>query len=264
MSTGTEYKNQGNQKFKAGDYGGAIELYTKAVNMEPDNHVFYSNRCAAYTSWGKFTEAEADARQCIQKNKSWAKGYFRLATALEKQSKFIECLKVLKDGLRVESNHKDLMRMVTTIEPQAKAEEARKRSGMSREEQLKAEGNDCFKASQFDTAIAKYTQALQLCSDKSSKLALACYGNRAACHQQQSNFSAVVEDCSHVLEHDQNNQKALLRRALSFEGLERYRSALADVRQLLLLCPTNAIANKAQHRLAQNVRRLKKTKEGGF
>lgn len=53
------------------------------------------------------------------------------------------------------------------------------------------------------------------------------------------------------------NQKALLRRALAFEGLERYRSALADIRAVLAIDPTVKVANDAQHRIGRAVRALK-------
>lgn len=53
------------------------------------------------------------------------------------------------------------------------------------------------------------------------------------------------------------NVKALIRRALAFEGLERYRSALADVRAVLAIDPSIQVANQAQHRIGRAVRTLK-------
>ena len=44
----TEYKNQGNEAFKVKDYKKAIELFTKAIECNPNDHVFYSNRSSAY------------------------------------------------------------------------------------------------------------------------------------------------------------------------------------------------------------------------
>ena len=76
----------------------------------------------------------------------------------------------------------------------------------------------------------------------------------AACHQQIGNHQAVCEACSYVLEHDENNQKALLRRGLAFEALERFQLGLADIRRFISIAPNNPIANKAQHRLGQAVR----------
>lgn len=40
--------------------------------------------------------------------------------------------------------------------------------------------------------------------------------------------------------------KALLRRGLAYESLERYRSALEDIRNVLAINPTIQMANAAQ------------------
>jgi stress-induced-phosphoprotein 1 len=108
---------------------------------------------------------------------------------------------------------------------------------MSREELLKEKGNDAFKSAAFEKAIELYTEAIEASPKKDTPLALSCYNNRAACYQQLSNFSGVIRDCTHVLELDPQNQKALLRRGLAYEGLERYRLALQDIRSLLAINP---------------------------
>jgi stress-induced-phosphoprotein 1 len=166
-------------------------------------------------------------------------GYHRHGVALKGLKKYEEALATLRAGQRVDFNNADLNRLVTEIEPlQARAEQA-KRSGMNPAELLKERGNDAFKSAAFEKAIELYGEAIEACSDKpGSALALSCYNNRAACNQQLSNFSGVIRDCTHVLEYDEKNQPALLRRALAYEGLERYRLALQDIRALLAINPT--------------------------
>ena len=60
-----------------------------------------------------------------------------------------------------------------------------------------------------------------------------------------------------VLEYLPKDMKALLRRGLALEAKDQFRSALADIRQYLLLDPKNKIANAASHRIGTVVRRLK-------
>lgn len=38
------FKEEGNAALAAGDLEKAIRLYTEAINVDPDNHVYYSNR----------------------------------------------------------------------------------------------------------------------------------------------------------------------------------------------------------------------------
>ena len=113
----------------------------------------------------------------------------------------------------------------------------------------------------FEEAIAKYGQAIELMPHEYGKplnpIAVSCYNNRAACFQQLGHYKKVTEDCSVVIEHDPKNVKALLRRGLALEALEKYRSALNDIREVLAIDPSIDMANKAQHRIGQAVRMLK-------
>jgi hypothetical protein len=68
-------------------------------------------------------------------------------------------------------------------------------------------------------------------------------------------------DFPRLPQYDDNNQKALLRRGLAFEGLERFQLGLTDIRKLLLANPNVAMANKAQHRLQNALRQQRKMKE---
>jgi tetratricopeptide (TPR) repeat protein len=44
-------KDQGNEAFKQGDIQQSITFYTQAIDMDPDNHVYYSNRSAGIHSF---------------------------------------------------------------------------------------------------------------------------------------------------------------------------------------------------------------------
>ncbi|OQR95517.1 hypothetical protein THRCLA_22127 [Thraustotheca clavata] len=250
-------KNEGNEFFKRKDYAHAIEKYSEAIALDVTNHVYFSNRSAAYAGLNQFAEAAADGEQCIKLNPKFVKGYHRQALGLKGLKDYAKALEVLKAGQRVDFNNNDLNKLINEIEPLLAKAQTAKRAGMGHAEKLKEQGNDLFKSAQFEKAIEVYTEAIDSCDKDSSPLAISCYNNRAACHQQLSNFSAVIRDCSHVLELEPNNQKALLRRGLAYEGLERYRLALQDIRALLALDPSIEIANKAQHRIGAAVRALK-------
>uniref|UniRef100_K3X3Q4 Hsp70-Hsp90 organising protein n=1 Tax=Globisporangium ultimum (strain ATCC 200006 / CBS 805.95 / DAOM BR144) TaxID=431595 RepID=K3X3Q4_GLOUD len=250
-------KNEGNEAFKHGKWELAVQKYTEAIEIDGANHVYYSNRSAAYAGWHKFKEAADDAAKCIEVNPDFVKGYHRHGVALKGLKKYEEALATLRLGQRKDFNNRDLNKLITEIEPLQERQEQIRRSGLNPAELLKEKGNDAFKTAAFEKAIEHYSEALEVCDDQSSTLALSCYNNRAACNQQLSNFSAVIRDCSHVLEFEPENQKALLRRALAYEGLERYRLALQDIRTLNSINPNIDIANKAQHRLGEYVRKLK-------
>jgi hypothetical protein len=89
---------------------------------------------------------------------------------------------------------------------------------------IKEEGDTLFKKSLFDKAAEAYSAALQRLgeADEYACERTVCYNNRAACRFQIRDFPATIADCNEVLGVDSDNVKALVRRGLSYENLERY------------------------------------------
>ncbi|CBJ30059.1 conserved unknown protein [Ectocarpus siliculosus] len=94
-----EWKDKGNAALKAGDFEEAISSYTKAIDLDPSNHVFFSNRSAAHLSNDNAEQALADAESCIKVNGSWAKGFTRKGAALHKLKRYEEAAEAYEEGL---------------------------------------------------------------------------------------------------------------------------------------------------------------------
>jgi len=56
-----ELKDQGNKAFQAKDYDTAINLFTEAIGLDPQNHVLFSNRSAAKAGKRQWAAALEDA-----------------------------------------------------------------------------------------------------------------------------------------------------------------------------------------------------------
>ncbi len=74
-------KNKGNDAFKAHDWPGAIEFYTKAINLNDQEPSFYSNRAQANIKLEAYGYAIADASKAIEVNPEFVKAYYRRAVA---------------------------------------------------------------------------------------------------------------------------------------------------------------------------------------
>ena len=72
-----QFKTAGNKALQAGNLTEAIENYTKAINCDGTNHVYYSNRSAAYLKKGDGNNALEDAKSTIAINPEFSKGYSR-------------------------------------------------------------------------------------------------------------------------------------------------------------------------------------------
>eukprot|EP00937_MAST-01D_sp_MAST-1D-sp2_P006720 g6720.t1 len=75
-------KARGNERFGAGDAEGAAALYEEAIVLDPGAHVLHSNLAACRLQQRDFRAAAAAAKRCVELAPGFAKGYFRLATAL--------------------------------------------------------------------------------------------------------------------------------------------------------------------------------------
>ena len=84
------FKEAGNAFLTAGKFEEAVEAYTQAIALDPTDHVFYSNRSAAYLSKGDPELALGDAVKCTEINPKWAKGYSRKGAALHAMKSYEE------------------------------------------------------------------------------------------------------------------------------------------------------------------------------
>eukprot|EP01040_Poterioochromonas_malhamensis_P000686 gene686-733_t len=96
-----QFKDQGNKFLQAKQFDEAIRAYTEAINLNPHDHVFFSNRSAAYLSKGDADHALIDAERCVKLNPSWPKGYSRRGAALHAQRKYDEAVKAYQEGLQL-------------------------------------------------------------------------------------------------------------------------------------------------------------------
>lgn len=93
-----ECKEKGNKCFGAGDYHGAEELYTKAINYDPTNPLLYTNRAMALLKLHQFKEVIDDSLHAISllDHRDTMKAHFQLAQAQIALHRLPEALKNAK------------------------------------------------------------------------------------------------------------------------------------------------------------------------
>ncbi len=100
----------------AKNFSEAIEHYTNAINMDGSNHVYYSNRSAAYLSKNEAVNALEDANSCIGLNPNFAKGYSRKGAALHALKRYNDSIAAYNEGLEKFPGDKGLTNGLTSVQ----------------------------------------------------------------------------------------------------------------------------------------------------
>jgi len=256
-----DFKNRGNKEYSNRNYAEAIKLYSKAIELDGTNAVYYSNRAAAYGGQANWSKSLEDGEQCIKLKKDWAKGYFRKGNALIELGKLEDGVAAFKEGLKHEPSNEELKKRLDEAEEQLRKNKPKVNpdgTPMTPAQLLKEQGNEFFKDHKPEQAIECYTKALNLCKETDTELKAALYNNRAACWVQLYGHNEIVKDCTEALKLQPNNVKALIRRGLAYEALERFEKGLEDMRAALLIDSSIPVANQAVHRISSALKRNQK------
>lgn len=245
----TEWKDKGNAEFKAGNHAKAIEYYTYATELDPNNPVFYTNRSNAYYQMKDYEKSARDGRKAVAKDPNGVKGYYRLGMAL----------------MQIEGQAKeavDTFKKCTELEPKNASfadallkAKASMMKGMSQAEILKGEGNDAFKKGQIEEAVKIYGRAIAVCqnTEKDNEIKCDCLANRAACNRQLYLPEECIADATAALEIKPDHVKSLIRRAQAYESMEKYKQALADFDAVARLDSKATIAYQSASRIRANM-----------
>ncbi|XP_018014215.1 stress-induced-phosphoprotein 1 [Hyalella azteca] len=101
-------KDAGNAALNADKPKEAIEKYSEAIKLDPENHVLFSNRSAAYAKLENYTAALADAEATVRLKPDWPKGYSRKGAALVYLNRLDEAEEAYEAGLKLEPNNQQL------------------------------------------------------------------------------------------------------------------------------------------------------------
>eukprot|EP00606_Chrysophyceae_sp_TOSAG23-5_P000631 GSChrysophyteH2.ASY1.ANO1.1388.1 assembled CDS len=227
-------KDSGNASFKAGDVNEAISMYTVAINCNPDEHVYYSNRSAAYQSRKSWREALTDAERCLKRCNTFAKAYVHMGRCQVQLKHYSDAertvamagtiLEGMPELVSIAPQLADISKQLHFTKQQNTTKEATGPSPTVKAEQFKDMGNKYYKQEEYQEAIRYYTQALSLLPKEGSY-----YGNRAAAWLMMKEYKRAVKDCKEGLTHEQGIgtlDKLRLRHATALAGMGQVQIAI--------------------------------------
>lgn len=97
-------KGQGNAAMGKKDYGSAIEFYSKAIKIIPNNPIYLSNRAAAFSASGQHDKAVLDAQSAVDADPKYSKGWSRLGLAKYALGDAKGAMLAYEQGIEAEGN----------------------------------------------------------------------------------------------------------------------------------------------------------------
>ncbi|KAK9275189.1 hypothetical protein L1049_022450 [Liquidambar formosana] len=126
-----------------------------------------------------------------------------------------------------------------------------KQKALAEANDAKLEGNKLFGKGLYEEALTQYELALQVAPDMPSSVEIrsVCHSNRAICFLKMGKYEYTIKECTKALELNPTYMKALLRRGEAHEKLDHFEEAIADMKKILELDPSNDQAKRAIFRL---------------
>eukprot|EP01006_Ploeotia_vitrea_P008687 TRINITY_DN20799_c0_g1_i1.p1 TRINITY_DN20799_c0_g1~~TRINITY_DN20799_c0_g1_i1.p1 ORF type:complete len:353 (-),score=26.32 TRINITY_DN20799_c0_g1_i1:81-1118(-) len=214
----------GDKAFQEGRYLGAIEMYSKALELKPTDANLYLLRCRAYSYCGRHKEALKDTDKCIQLCPTKLDYYYEKLTVAIADDDIYSAIHTCHRGLEKFPGDARFQDTQNTLKPRIAAEV----------DKLKALGNQHFQSGENNEAIAWYSKAIYLAPNNH-----VLYSNRSACWCNVKNYDKALKDANKCIKLNKEWPKGYGRKAAALHGQGKKQEALAIYRLGLKVDPYN-------------------------
>jgi tetratricopeptide (TPR) repeat protein len=178
-----------------GEYKKAIALYTKAIELDPNDDQSFNNRGACYLKLKDYKKANADFSKAIEINPLKAKSYSNMAGCLQ-----------------------GLGELEKALEEDTKAVEFDPHSAIT----LNNRGYTLLKLERFDDAITDFNRAINLRPDY-----LRAYHNRGIAYLKKGEFEKAILDFDEGIK-ESPNEELYQNRGEAYFQMKEYACAIRD------------------------------------
>lgn len=243
-----EFKTKGNELYKKKQFNEALEMYDKAIEKEPNDLVYYNNKCAVWIEMG--TDYFDKVLECLQDKvdrryeingtlpggasfEKVAKVLARMAVVHEKRKDYDKAIEMYQKSL-LEDNTKSTRNGLREVERLKEKFEKESYVDPVKAEEHRELGNTAFKAQNWAEAKKEYDEAIKR-NPQDAKL----YSNRAAALTKLMAHPDALRDLDECLKLDPKFVKAYSRKGVAHFFMKEYNKALQAYEAGLKLEPDN-------------------------
>ena len=197
-------KDAGTVATKAGKLEKAYQLYTEALAVDPQtrNAKLYFKRAMLASKLNKELECIADCDMALEREPNYTKALLLRGKACMKTENYQVAVRDLEVAIKEDGSNMEYKTLLAQAKEKAKMLEKKSKE---RSEAKKDEGNSLYKKQQYEAALVKYTEAIELSPCASY------YGNRAACYLMMAKPRSAMEDASASVQLDSSFVKGWAR-----------------------------------------------------
>ena len=189
--------NLGTKDLEQKNYDKAIEEFTQAIQLDPNNAKYYNNRCTTFISSGKYDAAIEDCNTAIKLNPKYAFAYNNRGLAFYNKNEYNKAISDFSQAINLDPKY------AMPYNNRGQTYEA---------------------LGKHDQAIADYNQAIQL----NAKSSLA-YFNRGNFYIAKGEFDLAISDYSQSISINPNYVNAYIARGSVYIDKGEYRLGMKDL-----------------------------------
>ena len=235
---------QGNVLMMLGQTDRAIETYSHAIKLNPNNTYTYNNRGSAYESKNSFDRAIADYARAIQLSPNYADAYFNRGAAYGEKgdydraiADYTKAIQLKPDFAEAYTNRGAAYLKIGKFEQVI--------NDHNRAIELKLDYTDAYfnrgvaygEKGDYDRAIADYTKAIQLNPNYTN-----AYFNRGVAYGTKGDYDYAIVDYTKAIDLNPNYANAYTHRGVAYHKKGEIIYAIQDYSTAIGLNPDFAEA----------------------
>ncbi|WP_335984945.1 tetratricopeptide repeat protein [Fusobacterium polymorphum] len=180
-----------------------IEEYTKKIEKEPNNDIYYNNKGVTFNNLEEFDKAIEDYSQAINLNSNNASYYNNRGVAFDNLEKYEKAIEDYSQAINLNSNNASY---------------------------YNNRGDTYYNLKEYEKAIEDYNKVIELEPNDASY-----YNKRANTYYSLKKYEKAIEDCSQAINLEPN-YLSYTYLAKIFYTLKKYDNALENCNKAIELC----------------------------
>ena len=238
------WMNYGNQLWRYGRHGEAVQAFEKVIELEPDFDQAYYAMGLAFWSQKDFEPAIAAFKQATKINPNlyyyWrylGSSYLKLEQYAEAEAAYSQAIHKNPEDFVLYVERGDVLLRESELQGAIESYTQAIRINSKHPWAYNNRGVAYANLGQYEQAIANYSQAIAINPQDDY-----AYNNRGAAYADLGQYEQAIADYSQAIAINPQDDYAYNNRGVAYKGLNQYESAIANFEQAIAINPQFALA----------------------